>query len=60
MKPFEAAVVAIYINGIAGALAVHSEQDCMIATDLIDNLPMAMKQFDKISETVSREREHDN
>ena len=50
MKPFEATVVAIYINGIAGALAFQRTGLHMIATDLIDNLPMAMKQFDKISE----------
>jgi ADP-dependent NAD(P)H-hydrate dehydratase len=50
MKPFEAAVAAIYINGIAGALAFQRTGLHMIATDLIDNLPMAMKQFDKISE----------
>ena len=50
MKPFEAAVVAIYINGIAGALAFQRTGLHIIATDLIDNLPMAMKQFDKISE----------
>lgn len=50
MKPFEAAIVAIYINGIAGAIAFQRTGLHMIATDLIDNLPMAMKQFDKISE----------
>jgi ADP-dependent NAD(P)H-hydrate dehydratase len=51
MKPFEAAVVAIYVNGIAGALAFKQVGLHMIATDLIDNLPMAMKRFDSISET---------
>lgn len=50
MKPFEAAVVAIYVNGIAGALAFKQVGLHMIATDLIDKLPMAMKRFDKISE----------
>jgi ADP-dependent NAD(P)H-hydrate dehydratase len=48
MKPFEAAVVALYVNGIAGALAFKQVGLHMIATDLIDKLPMAMKRFDKI------------
>ena len=50
MTPFEAAVVAIYVNGIAGALAFKQVGLHMIATDLNDKLPMAMKQFDKINE----------
>jgi ADP-dependent NAD(P)H-hydrate dehydratase len=50
MKPFEAAVVALYVNGIAGALAFKQVGLHMIATDLIDKLPMAMKRFDKISD----------
>ena len=50
MTPFEAAVVAIYVNGIAGALAFKQVGLHMIATDLIDNLPMAMKPFDKLGE----------
>ena len=49
-KPFEAAIVAIYVNGIAGALAFKQVGLHMIATDLIDKLPLAMKRFDKISE----------
>ncbi|HEV3432513.1 MAG TPA: NAD(P)H-hydrate dehydratase [Nitrososphaera sp.] len=47
---FDAAIMAIYVNGIAGALAFKKAGLHIIATDLIDNLPMAMKQFDKISE----------
>ncbi len=54
MKPFEAAVVAIYVNGIAGALAFKQLGLHMIATDLIDKLPVAMKRFDKISEIRRR------
>jgi ADP-dependent NAD(P)H-hydrate dehydratase len=50
MTPFEAAVVAVYVNGIAGALAFKQVGLHMIATDLIDKLPMAMKRFDKIGE----------
>jgi ADP-dependent NAD(P)H-hydrate dehydratase len=48
MKPFDAAVVAIYINGLAGNLAFKRAGLHIIATDLIDNLPAAMKRFDKI------------
>ncbi|MDQ5863447.1 MAG: NAD(P)H-hydrate dehydratase [Thermoproteota archaeon] len=50
MKPFDAAVVAIYVNGNAGALAFKQAGLHIIATDLIDNLPTAMKKFDKIGE----------
>ena len=50
MKPFDAAVVAIYVNGNAGALAFKQVGLHIIATDLIDNLPAAMKKFDKIGE----------
>jgi ADP-dependent NAD(P)H-hydrate dehydratase len=50
MKPFDAAVVAIYVNGDAGALAFKQAGLHIIATDLIDNLPTAMKKFDKIGE----------
>ena len=51
MKPFDAALVAIYINGLAGDLAFKQAGLHIIATDLIDNLPTAMKQFDKIRHT---------
>jgi ADP-dependent NAD(P)H-hydrate dehydratase len=51
MKPFDAVVVAIYVNGNAGALAFKQAGLHIIATDLIDNLPTAMKEFDKIGET---------
>jgi NAD(P)H-hydrate epimerase len=51
MKPFDAAIVAIYINGLAGALAYKKAGLHIIATDLIDNLPLAMKQFDKLGDT---------
>jgi ADP-dependent NAD(P)H-hydrate dehydratase len=49
MNPFDAAIVAIYVNGIAGGLAFKKTGLHMIATDLTDNMPMAMKRFDKIS-----------
>jgi ADP-dependent NAD(P)H-hydrate dehydratase len=51
MKPFEAAIVAIYLNGLAGTLAYKQAGLHMIATDLIDNLPLVMKQFDKVKQT---------
>ena len=51
MKPFDAAVVAIYVNGLAGNLAFKQAGLHMIATDLIDNLPSVMKKFDSIRYT---------
>jgi len=48
MRSFEAAVVAIYINGLAGSLAFRQFGLHMIATDLINNLPIVMKRFDKV------------
>jgi len=47
-KPFEAAVSAVYLNGIAGSIAFRRTGLHMIATDLIDSLPNAMKPFDRI------------
>ncbi|MDQ3848431.1 MAG: NAD(P)H-hydrate dehydratase [Thermoproteota archaeon] len=49
MRPFDAAVVAIYVNGLAGTLAFRKVGLHMIATDLIDNLPVVMKRFDKVA-----------
>jgi len=49
MKPFDAALVAIYVNGLAGNLAFKHAGLHIIATDLIDALPAVMKQFDKIT-----------
>jgi NAD(P)H-hydrate epimerase len=48
MKPFDAAVAAVYLNGIAGGMAFKRNGLHMIATDLIDRLPDAMKPFDRI------------
>jgi NAD(P)H-hydrate epimerase len=48
MKPFDAAVAAVYLNGIAGGMAAKQSGLHIIATDLIDNLPAAMKSFDRI------------
>jgi len=47
-KSFDAAIVAIYLNGIAGKLAFKHAGLHIIATDLLDNLPEAMKPFDRI------------
>jgi ADP-dependent NAD(P)H-hydrate dehydratase len=49
MKPFDAALVAIYVNGLAGNLAFKRAGLHIIATDLIDMLPTVMKQFDKVT-----------
>jgi NAD(P)H-hydrate epimerase len=49
MKPFDAAFVAIYLNGLAGNLAFKRAGLRIIATDLLDNLPAIMKPFDKVS-----------
>lgn len=48
MKPFDAAVVAVYLNGVAGGMAAKQSGLHIIATDLVDNLPAAMKPFDRI------------
>jgi ADP-dependent NAD(P)H-hydrate dehydratase len=48
MKPFDAALVAICLNGLAGTLAYKKAGLHIIATDLIDNLPLVMNQFDKV------------
>lgn len=48
MKPFDAAIAAVYLNGIAGSIAFKRTGLHMIATDLIDSLPDAMKPFDRI------------
>lgn len=48
MKPFDAALAAVYLNGIAGSLAFKRAGLHMIATDLLDSLPSSMKPFDKV------------
>jgi NAD(P)H-hydrate epimerase len=49
MKPFEAAVASVYLNGLAGNLAFRRAGLHIIATDLIDSLPAAMKAFDRMA-----------
>jgi NAD(P)H-hydrate epimerase len=51
MKPFDAALVAVYLNGLAGNLAFKRAGLHIIATDLVDSLPAAMKPFDKVRKT---------
>lgn len=48
MKPFDAALLGVYINGLAGNIALRRVGLHMVATDIIDCLPSAMKPFDKI------------
>ena len=47
MKPFDAALVAVYLNGLAGNLAFKRIGLHMIATDLLETLPTAMRPYDK-------------
>ncbi|HEX7274749.1 MAG TPA: NAD(P)H-hydrate dehydratase [Nitrososphaeraceae archaeon] len=46
---FDASALAVYFNGVAAAIAAEKVGLHMIATDLIDNIPNAMKPFDKVS-----------
>lgn len=48
MKPFDAALVAVYLNGLAGNLAFKRIGLHMIATDLLEALPTAMRPYDKV------------
>jgi len=50
MKPFDAALVGVYLNGLAGSLAFKRAGLHIIATDLVDSLPAVMKPFDKIKQ----------
>jgi NAD(P)H-hydrate epimerase len=49
MKPFDAALAAIYLNGLAGHMAFKHKGLHIIATDVLDSLPSAMKQFDRVA-----------
>lgn len=49
MEPFDAALVAVYLNGLAGSLAFKRAGLHIIATDLLDSLPAAMKPFDRLT-----------
>ena len=45
---FSASIMGVYLTGIAGELAYQKVGLHMVATDLIEQLPTAMKPFDKI------------
>jgi NAD(P)H-hydrate epimerase len=48
MKSFDAALAALYINGIAGRMAFKEKGLHIVATDLVDMLPRAFKPFDRV------------
>lgn len=48
-KPVEAASAAAYVNGRAGAMAQRKHGFHIVATDLLEFLPDAMKPFDRTS-----------
>lgn len=50
VKPFEASLLGSYFNGVAGNLAYKRIGLHLAATDLLEDLPTAMKPFDKIKE----------
>lgn len=50
MQAFDAAIAGVYLNGVAGSLAFKRAGLHIIATDLIDNLPAALKPFDKVKD----------
>jgi NAD(P)H-hydrate epimerase len=49
MGPFEAALLATYFNGLAGNLSFNRVGLHMASTDLLEDLPHAMKRFDSIA-----------
>ena len=48
-EPFEAAAAGAYVNGLAGERAAQRLGMHITATDVIEELPHVMKQFDKIA-----------
>ena len=47
-NPIEAASAAVYVNGKAGTLAQSKNGLHIVATDILDFIPAAMKPFDRI------------
>ncbi len=44
--PREAAIIAVYLHGLAGDIAAnHLGQECLIASDIIENLPEAFHEL---------------
>ena len=50
MKSYEASILGVYFNGLAGNLAYNRLGLHIVATDLLEYLPKAMKPFDSIQE----------
>jgi ADP-dependent NAD(P)H-hydrate dehydratase len=48
-KPFEASLLGVYFNGVAASLAYRRLGLHVVATDIIDELPNALKDFDTIA-----------
>lgn len=48
MEPFDASLLAVYFNGLAGNLSFNRVGLHMTSTDLLEDLPHAMKRFDEI------------
>jgi ADP-dependent NAD(P)H-hydrate dehydratase len=48
MNPFNACLLGVYFNGLAASLAYSRLGLHMVATDIIDELPNALKDFDVI------------
>jgi NAD(P)H-hydrate epimerase len=48
LEPFDASMLGVYFNGVAGNLAYKRVGLHMLATDLIEDLPNAFKPFDRI------------
>jgi NAD(P)H-hydrate epimerase len=48
MPPFDAALLGVYLNGVAGNLAYRKVGLHLVATDVIDNLPAAIKPLDRV------------
>jgi NAD(P)H-hydrate epimerase len=50
MNPFDASILGVYFNGVAGNLVYDQRGLHMVATDLLEALPDALKPFDVIKE----------
>jgi ADP-dependent NAD(P)H-hydrate dehydratase len=54
MNSFDASALAVYFNGIAANLAVEKLGNHIMATDIIQFLPEAMKSFDSVGATCQK------
>jgi NAD(P)H-hydrate epimerase len=48
LKPFDASILGVYFNGVAGNLVYNRIGLHIVASDLIESLPKAIKPFDLI------------